>query len=84
LRFANFGVAISATLPAIPYSTAYVPKFMSKKSKQHRYFAFNSQNPEWDLLYSEVEEVLEKTREAVRENAEEITMAFGNDGGVDW
>jgi len=57
---------------------------MSKKSKQHRYFAFNSQNPEWDLLYSEVEEVLEKTREAVRENAEEITMAFGNDGGVDW
>jgi hypothetical protein len=52
----------------------YVPRLMSKKSEQHRYFAFNNQNPGWDLLYSDAEEALEKTR---RENAEEITMAFG-------
>jgi hypothetical protein len=49
---------------AIPYSIAYVPKVMSKKLEQHRYFAFNNRIPEWDLLYSEVKEALEKMREA--------------------
>ncbi|KAF8338577.1 hypothetical protein F5887DRAFT_920002 [Amanita rubescens] len=57
-------------------------RHMSSKSK-NLFYAYQKKT-EWDLPSSEEKEAVERTRQAVRDNASQIRGAFREDRDVDW
>jgi len=47
-------------------------------------YAFNNSNPQWDLSTLEEREAVERTIQALRENASAIEEVFRNDLDVYW
>jgi len=73
--------------PTRPYSRSTVIHPLRRQPvtmSNHHIYAFNNLNPQWDLSTSEEREAVERTIQALRENASAIGEEFRKDLDVYW
>jgi hypothetical protein len=77
--FAN-PLALTPARPLLLHPLTRQPVTMSN----YHIYAFNNSNPQWDLSTLEEREAVERTIQALRENASAIEEVFRNDLDVYW